>query len=66
MPNATIICRSLNGVPSIKAAHNPKSPSGRSISSFNFARAGFDEVLAHRRLLDPVGGGKLLHHRPES
>jgi len=38
MPTATIICRSLNGVPSISTAHNRNSPNGRSISCFTFSR----------------------------
>ena len=38
IPRATIICRSLNGVPSISTAHNRNSPSGRSINCFTFSR----------------------------
>ena len=38
MPRATIICRSLNGVPSISTAHSRNSPSGRSINCFTFSR----------------------------
>jgi hypothetical protein len=37
MPKATIIWRSLNGVPSISTAHSRSSPSGRSINCFTFS-----------------------------
>src|SRR6185437_15939349 len=30
----------------------------------HFLAAGLDEILAHRRLLDPVGSAELFHHRP--
>jgi hypothetical protein len=38
MPNATIIWRSWNGVPSTSIAHTRRSPSGHSINCFSLSR----------------------------
>jgi hypothetical protein len=38
MPNATIICRSLNGVPSMSTAHSRNPSSDLSINAFTFSR----------------------------
>src|ERR1700735_591140 len=62
IPRAAIICRSLKGVPSINPAH--KRNSQRTLHQLlHFLPAGLDEILTHRRLLNPVGVVEVLHHR---